>query len=490
MSRGRHRYIEPEPTPDAPEEEPDPYSARHRYRPTQVHGPTPPPPVRDLREETVADLFAAVSEDDDPYRESAFSAHRVDDLSTPSRHSQHTAGPGATPFGGPDLTADARFREVDPLEDTGRIERVTDDGSPFDRPADYGRYRIYDGTASDTGGPAPAGRPIGGSGGFDAVGGTGGYGPAGEADVVEASGGHDVVAGTGELDASAGTGRHGIVAGPGEVDASAGTGRHGVVAGTGGFGAAARTGGTGAIGGIGAAAGTGGHRTDDDAPDDEFNERGDKRPETDGIDGDESPDDEDRPDADGAPEPEGAEEAVALEEELDEEPVDRKRLLRVKVLGAVAAVSLLACVPLGFGAWRANGSAELENRAFLDTGATAQLAGQVSDAMIAAYSYDFRNMAASESEARAVITGDFVAEFTRNFEPLKKVALEQQLVLQTTVPIAGVTDLRGDTARLLMMVNQHGTKGAAKEPIAVNAPLVVEARKVDGRWKIARVSPQ
>ncbi|MDT7639620.1 MAG: Mce-associated rane protein, partial [Pseudonocardiales bacterium] len=84
----------------------------------------------------------------------------------------------------------------------------------------------------------------------------------------------------------------------------------------------------------------------------------------------------------------------------------------------------------------------------------------------------------------------FATEFPRVFGPVKQLAPQEQAVLKSTVPAAGVILLQGDRARLLMMIDQTGTRGAAKEATGATARLVVDAQKVDGRWKISEVTPE
>jgi Mce-associated membrane protein len=149
-----------------------------------------------------------------------------------------------------------------------------------------------------------------------------------------------------------------------------------------------------------------------------------------------------------------------------------------------------ASVVVAVGAYTARTSGPLANQAFVDSAATAELVGQVTNAMTTVYSYDYNTLPANEAAANGVITGKFATEFPRVFGPVKQLAPQEQAVLKSTVPAAGVIMLQGDRARLLMMVDQVGTRGAAKEPTGATARLVVDAQKVDGRWKIAEVTPE
>ncbi|WP_445185795.1 hypothetical protein ACTXG6_00655 [Pseudonocardia sp. Cha107L01] len=169
---------------------------------------------------------------------------------------------------------------------------------------------------------------------------------------------------------------------------------------------------------------------------------------------------------------------------------DRKRVRLLTGL-AVAAVVLVAAAVVAAVGWRsAATSGPRSNEAFVDSAATAEVVGQVTNDMTTVYSYDYTNLPANEAAANAVITGKFATEFPRVFGPVKQLAPQEQAVLKSTVPAAGVILLQGDRARLLMMIDQTGTRGAAKEATGATARLVVDAQKVDGRWKISEVTPE
>jgi Mce-associated membrane protein len=183
------------------------------------------------------------------------------------------------------------------------------------------------------------------------------------------------------------------------------------------------------------------------------------------------------------------EEPVDNEESADD-PEQARRVRRLVVLGVAAVLLVAASVVLGVGALTARDSGPLANEAYVDSAATAEVVGQVTDAITTVYSYDYNSLPANEAAAKGVITGKFADEFARVFEPVKQLAPAQQAVLRTSVPAAGVSLLQGDRARLLMMVDQSGTREQSREPTGATARLVVDAQKVDGRWKISEVTPE
>lgn len=181
---------------------------------------------------------------------------------------------------------------------------------------------------------------------------------------------------------------------------------------------------------------------------------------------------------------------VAGREDPGIHTVDRKRV-RLLVGLAVAAVLLVAAsVLLAVAAFTARESGPLANQAFVDNAATAEVVGQVTHDITIVYSYNYTTLPADEAAANAVITGKFADEFARVFEPVKQLAPQEQAVLKSSVPAAGVLQLQGDRARLLMMVDQAGVRGTDKQPTGATARLIVDAQKVDGQWKIAGVTPE
>jgi Mce-associated membrane protein len=171
-------------------------------------------------------------------------------------------------------------------------------------------------------------------------------------------------------------------------------------------------------------------------------------------------------------------------------PADRRatRLLTVLAVLAVLLVATAVLLGVAWGAQRHSGPRS--NQAFTDGGATAALVGEVTNAVIAVYSYDYTTLPANEAAAKAVVTGRYASEIDRLFAPLKQVAVAQQASMRATVPAAAVSLLRGDRARLLMMVDQAGVHGTDKQPTGASARLMIDAQRIEGHWKIAEVTPE
>jgi Mce-associated membrane protein len=160
----------------------------------------------------------------------------------------------------------------------------------------------------------------------------------------------------------------------------------------------------------------------------------------------------------------------------------------------LAALVLLTAAAVVFGVQdaRLRSTPAATNIALVDVGATAEAAGQLSDAVETVYSFDFARLDENENAAREVITPAFAAEFERLFAEVRARAPEQQAVVSATVTMSAVKELSADRAVLVAFVDQQATRAAPdaqSQQLAAAGRLTVTGEKVDGRWKIATVTP-
>ena len=158
-----------------------------------------------------------------------------------------------------------------------------------------------------------------------------------------------------------------------------------------------------------------------------------------------------------------------------------------------AAGLALALVAATFGVlwYRGQPHDPAENRAVVDTAATAEVTQQVGKAIETIYSYDFAHLDEAEESGRAVITPEFEQTFTQLFTDVRAKASQQQAVVTAKVLHVGARELTDDTAVLLVFVDQTAGRAvgdAAPEPLA--GTLMVTAKAVGGVWKIAAVSTE
>ena len=159
-----------------------------------------------------------------------------------------------------------------------------------------------------------------------------------------------------------------------------------------------------------------------------------------------------------------------------------------------AALVVLAAAAAVFGVFdaRQRSTPAASNAALVDVGGTAEAAGQLTDALETIYSFDFARLDENESAAREVITPGFGAEFDRIFAEVRQRAPEQQAVVSATVTLSAVKELTADRAVLVAFVDQVATRAAADpdaQQLAAAGRLTVTGERVEGRWKIAAVTP-
>ena len=151
----------------------------------------------------------------------------------------------------------------------------------------------------------------------------------------------------------------------------------------------------------------------------------------------------------------------------------------------------IVLVALGCTAWFGSKAASLspgDNQALVDVPATADVSSQVSDAVKAVFSYDYANLARTERAAADVLTGDAVRQYQTQFASARTRATAEKLIRTTTVRAIGVRSLRGDSADLLLFLDQQTVAQGGGAPTSSVAQLAVTAKRLDGRWKLATLT--
>lgn len=164
----------------------------------------------------------------------------------------------------------------------------------------------------------------------------------------------------------------------------------------------------------------------------------------------------------------------------------------VALLAVAAVVLATVAVVAGIQDARLRGTPAAANTALVDVGTTAEVAGQLSDAIQTVYSFDFARLDENEKAARDVITPEFATQFDRLFGEVRARAPQQQAVVSATVTQTAVKEITGDRAVLVAFVDQQATRAAPdaqSQQLAAAGRLTVTGERVDGRWKIAAVTP-
>ncbi|MFB7824899.1 hypothetical protein [Streptomyces hydrogenans] len=188
---------------------------------------------------------------------------------------------------------------------------------------------------------------------------------------------------------------------------------------------------------------------------------------------------------DGSDDDSGAE----AEAEADAEPGARRpatALRRRAVLATVLAVLLLGGGAFFYGAHQLRSTPSARNQALTDAAATTRVGGDVGEGLARIFSYTPTSADAAERSAGSVLAGRAARQYTDLFAQVRESLVEQRITLSTQAVRTGVIELDGDTARLLVFLDQvsRRDKGAAT---AAAAQLTVTARFQDDRWLITDI---
>jgi Mce-associated membrane protein len=160
-------------------------------------------------------------------------------------------------------------------------------------------------------------------------------------------------------------------------------------------------------------------------------------------------------------------------------------LLRTPAVLLVVAVLLVLLG--GWWQWRAaalRGAPEVTNRALVDTAATTQVLGDVSDDLNRVFSYSYTDTASTEQAASQVLAGAAAGQYRTLFAQVENSAAAQQLTVTTRTVAAGVTSLSGDDADLVVFLDQSAKRGDTGATSTSAAELAVTAHRTAGHWQI------
>jgi Mce-associated membrane protein len=149
------------------------------------------------------------------------------------------------------------------------------------------------------------------------------------------------------------------------------------------------------------------------------------------------------------------------------------------------ALIVLAALLVGLGLWFQSQAGGIRyNQALVDSAGTTEVAGQTREAVEKAFSYNFADISATEKAANELLVGKAQCQYNAIFEPVRKLAPEQKLVVTVKVASTGVTSLDDDRATVLLFVDQVALRTTDNQSSGGSAMMRVGAQKVDGRWKV------
>ncbi|MER5202560.1 hypothetical protein [Streptomyces sp. NPDC002825] len=201
--------------------------------------------------------------------------------------------------------------------------------------------------------------------------------------------------------------------------------------------------------------------------------------------GDAESDEGEAPPGDDRPEPTPATDGNATE------PPDtaRRRSATVWRRGSLAAaLTVLLLGGSGFfhAAHQLRSTPSARNHALTDTETTTRVSGDVAEGLARVFSYTATNTDAAERSARTVLAGRAARQYGDLLDQVRKNLVEQRITLSTQAVRTGVIELDGDTARLLVFLDQTSRRDKAAATSAA-AQLTVTAEYQGDRWLIVDI---
>lgn len=185
-----------------------------------------------------------------------------------------------------------------------------------------------------------------------------------------------------------------------------------------------------------------------------------------------------------APEPAEEPEAPAASRAGDGEGRDKA------VVSIIAVLALVFALIAGFFAFKlVDAYSTTSNQAISDAVGTEGVQKDVTAAVESLLSYDYNKIDEHEKTARSLLVTDQVRdEFDKLYGDVKKKAPEQKIVLVTKVSYSSVLELDGDTAKVLLFVEQSASREGTDQKSSGGGQLTVDAQLQDGKWRLAGIN--
>jgi Mce-associated membrane protein len=161
-----------------------------------------------------------------------------------------------------------------------------------------------------------------------------------------------------------------------------------------------------------------------------------------------------------------------------------RRLLRLYRPFSVALAIVLLALALRPASGMVRDDGDPRDKAVLDDVATTEVIGDVSTALGKVFTYKPDDVATTGQVAARELSGTALAQYRRIFGQVERQAPAQRATLTTRVVRAGVVALTGDTARLLVFLDQTATRAGKPAGTPAAAQLLVTAHRDHGHWSI------
>lgn len=170
--------------------------------------------------------------------------------------------------------------------------------------------------------------------------------------------------------------------------------------------------------------------------------------------------------------------------------VAASRARPVRTLAAALAGFVVLAVGFAVAGQLVRNPPAAANTALVDVVTTAEVTDRLGHALETVYSYDFTRLDENRQSARDVITPAFAVRFDELFEPIRRLAQQQQAVVSATVTASAAQRIEGDRAVLVVFLDQRVTRaapGAEPQQLTATGRLTVIGERVHGTWRIADV---
>ncbi len=132
----------------------------------------------------------------------------------------------------------------------------------------------------------------------------------------------------------------------------------------------------------------------------------------------------------------------------------------------------------------ASATRQPDNLAFVDPALTQSAIDQASGALAAVLSYDYRKLDENAQLATEKGTEQYVRQHTDQVNKARANLTKQKHVVATKVVGVGVRDLRAETARLVMFMDQTVTRGDTNKSATTGFAAVVDLKLVEQVWRL------
>ncbi|MCX5401035.1 hypothetical protein [Streptomyces sp. NBC_00102] len=180
-------------------------------------------------------------------------------------------------------------------------------------------------------------------------------------------------------------------------------------------------------------------------------------------------------------------EEITPEEEAPSGGTGRFARWRRVLAGALAVLLVAAGAALFVRGQQIRDTPANANRALTDTAGTDRVTADVSSALTTVFSYAPGTTAATKTAAQRLLAGAALKQYAALFGQVEKQAADQKLTLTTHVVRVGVVRLTGDSAHLLVFMDQVYER-EGKAATSAPAQLSVTAHQRDDVWQIVDIT--